>query len=216
VPERRLIRYYWRDGEARQTEVHNIDLGGRVAGRSTAYLRLEPFDLLSIKELPAVGRPGERHAASRSALPGSYAIKRGKTLSSVVQGRWFDDLRLVDGAVLYPKTEETRAGATRRSVPTLQRDLAILAAASLWRRHRARVGSSASRWGHPCCRDYAVARRWSVVIDLPHAMHAKPGSETDIVLRGGDRLLVPKPSRNSFHRRSTNRHRTSTGQPDSR
>jgi polysaccharide export outer membrane protein len=31
-----------------------------------------------------------------------------------------------------------------------------------------------------------------LVIDLPRAMQAKAGSESDIVLRGGDMLLVPK------------------------
>ena len=74
----------------------------------------------------------------------------------------------------------------------MQTDLAQL---SLMTAQEAGSGMPARRWrsDNRCSRRCAIRKPVGrLVIDLDRAMRAPPGSEGDIVLKDGDRLLVPR------------------------
>lgn len=189
-----LIRYDVADGEARNTKFINIDLTAVLRADPKADLRLEPFDLLSIKELPQWGDQESVTLQGEVRFPGSYAIKRGETLKSVVQrAGGLTDSAFVDGSVFIREDLKRREQEQLDSLGTrLQRDLAVLALQAA-AATQGQGGGGAITVGQSILSQLrgtkAVGR---LVIDLPHAMNAKPGSEFDIILRGGDRLLVPK------------------------
>src|SRR5207244_4272816 len=80
-----LTRYRVENGEIRRTELVGIDLTAALKGDPGANLRLEPFDNLSIKEVPQWSGGEEVTLTGEVRFPGHYAIKRGETLKSVVQ-----------------------------------------------------------------------------------------------------------------------------------
>jgi polysaccharide export outer membrane protein len=189
-----LIRYDVADGEARNTKFIDIDLAAVLRGDPKADLRLEPFDLLSIKELPQWGDQESVTLLGEVRFPGSYAIKRGETLKSVVQrAGGLTEAAFVEGSVFTREDLKRREQEQLDSLAQrLQRDLAILALESV-AATQGQGGGQAITVGQSLLSQLrgtkAVGR---LVIDLPQAMHAKTGSEFDILLRGGDRLLVPK------------------------
>jgi polysaccharide export outer membrane protein len=189
-----LIRYDSSSGQVRDTKFINIDLAAVLRGDPQADLKLEPFDLLSIKQLPQWSDQESVTLQGEVRFPGAYAIKRGETLKSVIErAGGLTDAAFVDGSVF------TREDLKRREQEQLdglaiklQRDLAILALESV-AGSQGNGGGGALTVGQSLLSQLRASRAVGrLVIDLPHVIHAKSGSEYDIVLRGGDRLLVPK------------------------
>lgn len=192
--EAELIRYDTAGGQARNTVFINVDLTAVMRGDPKADLRLEPFDLLSIKELPQWADQQSVQLDGEVRFPGSYAIKRGETLRSVIErAGGLTDTAFIDGSAFTREELRRREQEQIDNLATkLQRDLAILALQSV-AASQGNGGSAAITVGQSLISQLrgtkAVGR---LVIDLPRAMKAKAGSEYDIVLRGGDRLFVPK------------------------
>jgi protein involved in polysaccharide export with SLBB domain len=189
-----LIRYDVANGEARNTKFIDVNLAAVLRGDPNADLRLEPFDLLSIKELPQWADQESVTLQGEVRFPGSYAIKRGETLRSVVQrAGGLTDAAFVDGSVFTREDLKRREQEQLDSLAIrLQRDLAILALESV-AATQGQGGGSAITVGQSLLSQLRVSKAVGrLVIDLPRAMQAKAGSEFDIILRGGDRLLVPK------------------------
>ena len=79
-----LARYQIVDGQSRQTQVIDIDLAAVMRGDPAANLQLQPFDALSIKEISLWGEQEQVILAGQVRFPGTYAIKHGETLKSVL------------------------------------------------------------------------------------------------------------------------------------
>jgi hypothetical protein len=103
------------------------------------------------------------------------------------------DAAFVDGSVFTREELKRREQEQLDGLATkLQRDLAILALESV-AGSQGNGGGGALTVGQSLLSQLRASRAVGrLVIDLPHVIHAKSGSEYDIVLRGGDRLLVPK------------------------
>jgi polysaccharide biosynthesis/export protein len=189
-----LIRYDSSTGQERNTRFINIDLAAVMRGDPGADLKLEPFDLLSIKELPQWGDQESVTLQGEVRFPGSYAIKRGETLKSVIErAGGLNEGAFIDGSVFTREDLKRREQDQLDGLATkLQRDLAILALESV-AGGQGQGGGGALTVGQSLMSQLRATRAVGrLVIDLPRVMHAKSGSEYDIVLRGGDRLAVPK------------------------
>ena len=190
-----LTRYEVIDGEARRTELITIDLTKVLMGDAEADAALKPFDFLNIKEIPEWSEQEQVTLQGEVRFPGTYPIKRGETLASVLErAGGLSELAFPEGGVFTRKAlKEREQQQLDQLASRLQNDLATMAlqataANQSGAAQSATVGQSllsqlkASR---------AVGR---LVIDIEKAVTGTPGSAGDIVLQDGDLLVIPKKS----------------------
>jgi protein involved in polysaccharide export with SLBB domain len=199
--EAELTRYEIVDGNARQTRLLPIDLAAVRRGDPAANFELMPYDVLVIKITPQWEQPGTIELAGEVRFPGTYPIRRGETLSSVLhRAGGFTDLAFDQGAVfireeLKKREKEQIDLLTNR----LQSDLASLsleAVASSAATSNANAGSSATQGlavGQTLItqlRDTKPVGR--LVINVDRVMKGRVGGPEDVLIRDGDKLLIPK------------------------
>ena len=187
-----LSRYEAVNGEYRQTELIEIDLAAVLRGDPTADIALKPYDALNIKELPLWRELEIVRIEGEVRFPGVYPIQRGETLRTVLErAGGLNDQGFPDGSVF------TREGLRQREqdqldrlTARLKRDLAVLA---LQGAQGGGQGAQAYSVGQSLLGELegskAVGR---MVINLPEVLTGQPGGPQDIVLKNGDRLIVPK------------------------
>ncbi len=188
-----LIRYQVINGEARRTELINVDLGAALRGSPTANLQLLPFDTLSVKEVPEWESQESVTLRGEVRFPGTYTIRRGETLKSVL-GR-------AGGLTAYAFAEGsvfTRDELRRREQEQLdqladrmQRDVALLALQSA-SANQAGAATALSVGQSLLVQLKGAKAVGRLVIDLPRLEKSAIGSTYDVVLRGGDTLAVPR------------------------
>lgn len=188
-----LTRYEVGGNGARQAELIEIDLRKALGGDPTADLALRPFDYLVIKEVPLWAAQEEVEIRGEVRFPGRYPIHRGETLRSVMaRAGGLTDLAFPEGAIF---TREELKERERKQLATLATRMeSDLAQASLMSAQEAgRDPSSALAVGQSLLASLRDAKPVGrLVIDLDRAASARSGSEQDIVLKDGDRLLVPR------------------------
>jgi len=188
-----LTRYEVVNGEARQAELIEIDLRRIMAGDTTADVTLHPFDYLVIKETPLWAAQEEVELGGEVKFPGRYPIHRGETLRSVLtRAGGLTDLAFVDGAVFTRRELQEREKKQLETLATrMESDLAQFSLMTA--QETGKDAGQALTVGKSLLsnlRDLKPVGR--LVIDLNRATNATPGSEQDIVLKDGDRLLVPR------------------------
>ena len=95
-----LARYQVEDGEQRTTRVVPVDLAAVLAGNPQHDLALQPFDYLTIKEIPDWRETETVTISGEVQFPGTYPIRRGETLGEVVmRAGGLTDLAFIEGAV---------------------------------------------------------------------------------------------------------------------
>jgi len=188
-----LIRYEVAGGESRQTQLIPINLAAVSRGDAAADILLQPFDLLSIKELPQWSGQETVTLLGEVRFPGRYAVKRGETLKSVVaRAGGLTEFAFAEGSVftrqeLRKREQEQIDDLAQR----MQHDLAILALQAVAANQGGGAGTlSVGQSLLTQLRGTKAVGR--LVIDLPRTLTAKAGAEADIVLRDGDTLLIPK------------------------
>lgn len=190
-----LTRYVIINGERREAKLIPINLKSAVEGDPRANLPLQPFDYLMIKELPLWATQEEVDIRGEVRFPGKYPIARGETFRSVLErAGGLTDFAFAEGAVFTRKELRERE---RKQIDTLttrlQNDLAqvsLLAAKDPTASSSEALAAGQSLLANLRSTE-AVGR---LVIDLEKSAKAEPGSELDIVLKDGDRLLVPRVS----------------------
>jgi polysaccharide biosynthesis/export protein len=184
---------YRTNGEGRSTELIDIDLAAVLAGDPTADRVLQPFDFLNIKEVPEWSEQENVTIAGEVRFPGSYPIRRGETLRSVLErAGGLSSLAFPSGAVFTrQELQEREQLQIDRLAERLQSDLA---ASALQASQATQSGSAqALSVGQALLEQLkgteAVGR---LVIDLDRVLASRAGSADDVVLRDGDRLVIPK------------------------
>jgi len=188
-----LTRYEVVNGESRQAELIPIDLRRALAGDPAADVVLKPFDYLVIKEVPLWASQEEVEIRGEVKFPGRYPIYRGETLRSVMErAGGLTDLAFVEGAVFT--REELKAREKKQLTTLATRMESDIAQYSLMAaQETGRDATSALSVGRSLLQSLRDAQPVGrLVIDLKRSMAAAPASEHDIVLKGGDRLLVPR------------------------
>jgi protein involved in polysaccharide export with SLBB domain len=193
--EAELSRYQVVNGEYRQTELIDIDLAAVLRGDPAADIELKPYDALNIKEVPQWRELETVSIEGEVRFPGLYPIQRGETLRQVLQrAGGLTDLAFSNGAVFTREELRRREQAQLdRLSERLRRDLAVLA---LQGAQTAGGGNlQALSVGEGLLAELQGSRAVGrLVIDLDEVLSAPPGGEQDIVLKNGDRLVVPKQS----------------------
>ena len=188
-----LTRYEVGEGGARQAELIEIDLRKALEGDPSADLALRPFDYLVIKEVPLWAAQEEVEVRGEVRFPGRYPIQRGETLRSLMaRAGGLTDLAFVEGAIFTREELKERERTQLASLAgRMESDLAQMSLMAAQEAGRdAGQALSVGQSLLASLRDAKPAGR--LVIDLQRASTARPGSEQDIVLKDGDRLLVPR------------------------
>lgn len=188
-----LSRYLVENGEERQTQVLSIDLNAVRSGDPTADVALQPFDRLSIKQIEGWTEQDQVTLKGEVRFPGTYTIKRGETLRSViVRAGGLTDLAFADGSVFTRRElREQEQQQLDRLADRMRTDIAEMALMA----SRGGQGNSTEAVGigqtllDQLKASKAVGR---LVINLRASIAAKPGSSDDVILRDGDELVVPK------------------------
>lgn len=187
-----LARYPVNAAGERTTELLTIDLAAAARSDAAADVPLQPYDVLTVQEIPAWEDSVDVEIAGEVRFPGRYPVRRGETLASVMaRAGGLTELAFPDGSVFTRKLLIERE--TRQLELMQKRVETDLAALAVQRANQA---------------DAKVEEAWGVgqslldqlrsttptgrlVIDLSAVM-ANPGDlDKDIELRDGDRLLIP-------------------------
>ena len=196
-----LTRYEVVNGQSRQTELIEIKLSAIRHGDKTADLLLKPYDVLVVKVTPLWDEPGSIVVAGEVRFPGKYPIHRGETLHSVLQrAGGFTDIAFEEGAV-FIREELKRREKEQLELLTnrFQSDLTALSLQTL-------AGSATS--SNPtaaagAAQGLAIGQQLleqlrnakpvgRLVIDIDRVAKGPAGIPGDVVVRDGDKLLVPK------------------------
>jgi protein involved in polysaccharide export with SLBB domain len=185
--EAELARYVEGETQTRETRLISIDLAAALRGDAGADIDLQPHDVLTIREKPLWRDLEEFKIEGEVQFPGPYPIRRGETLSSLLEraggltdlafpdGAIFlrDELRLREQAQIDELTSrlESEVEASAESVADLNVKSVLL--------DRVRETQATGR----------------LVIDLAAVLAGNRDSSVDIEVQDGDRLLIPRRSR---------------------
>lgn len=188
-----LSRYVVDNGEQRRTEVLPVDLAAIRSGDESANVVLQPFDRLSIKQIAGWTEQDQVSLKGEVRFPGTYTIKQGETLRSVIERAGGLTAQAFPGGSVFSRRElrEREQAQLDRFAERMKQDIAEEA---LEAARGNNAGSTAAlSIGQELLDQIKAAKAVGrLVINLEAAMHAKPGSANDIILRNGDELVVPK------------------------
>ena len=196
-----LTRYAVVDGDARQTELIPVNLAAIWRGEPGADLQLKPYDVLIIKPIPMWMEPGTIELAGEVRFPGKYPIHQGETLSSVLQrAGGFTDVAFPEGAVFIREELKKREKDQLELLANrLQSDLAALSLEAV-----ASSSATAGGGGGAGASEGLVVGQQllgqlrntkpvgRLVIDVEGVYKGRPGGPADVLLKDGDKLVIPK------------------------
>jgi protein involved in polysaccharide export with SLBB domain len=193
-----LTRYTVVNRETRRTQLIDIDLDAALHGDPTANVQLEPFDNLSVKEVSQWQAQESIALMGEVRFPGTYSIKHGETLKSVIaRAGGLTDYAFPQGSVFTREELRVREQEQLDMLAThMQTDLTYLALQGVAASQSTAAGGGAA--GALTVGQTLLAQLRStkavgrLVIDLPRLMREPVGSSDDVILRGGDRLIIPK------------------------
>jgi polysaccharide biosynthesis/export protein len=191
--EAELTRYSVDAGGVRNTELMEIDLAAAMRGDPAANVRLQAFDTLNVKEVPLWEAQETIAIKGEVRFPGSYPIRRGETLRSVIgRAGGLTKFAFPEGSVFTREwlrkreQEQLNMLATRMETEITAFALGAAAAGQAGGANALSVAQSLLGQVRGA---RAVGR---MVIDLPQLMREREGSPDDVILRGGDQLVVPR------------------------
>lgn len=180
-------------GEMRQTQLLEVDLAAVLRGDTSADIELHPFDFLNVKEVSEWGVQEQVTILGEVRFPGSYPIQRGETLRSVLQrAGGLTSLAFPSGAA-FTRSElrDREQEQVNILADRLQSDLAataLQAAAST----QGQIGQALTVGQSLLNQLRNTKPVGRLVIDLDRVLESPVGSTVDVMLRDGDRLMIPK------------------------
>jgi protein involved in polysaccharide export with SLBB domain len=188
------IARYTVAGDGRRTELVQVDLAAAMRGEATANIPLQAFDTLTVKGVPLWGKEESVTLKGEVRFPGSYPIRRGETLKSVIdRAGGLTQFAFPQGSVFTREALRKReqeqldvlADQMQRSVTSFALGGAVVAGQTGGASTLALTQSLLGQLRQT----RAVGR---MVIDLSRLIRERPGSPNDVILRGGDQLVVPR------------------------
>jgi polysaccharide biosynthesis/export protein len=196
-----LTRYAVVDGDARKTELISVDLAAIWHGEAAADLLLQPYDVLVIKPIPMWAEPGTIVVKGEVRFPGTYPIHEGETLHSVLEraGGFTSDAFPYGTVYIREELKKREKDQLELLANRLQSDLAALSLQAV-------AGSAFSGnggGGQSASAGLAIGQQLlgqlrsakpvgRLVIDVEAVYKGKAGGPDDVVVKDGDKLLVPK------------------------
>lgn len=191
--EAELTRHEIVNGESRETGHFAIDLESVRASDASSNLLLRPFDHLVVKEMPLWGEQETVTILGEVKFPGDYPIRRGETLRTVIdRAGGLTELAFVEGSVFTRLDLRMREQRQLEVLAErLQRDLAALALQQSQSQDQGSTQAMAA--GQALLSDLkATEAMGRLVIDLDEVLGATNGSNSDLMVRHGDKLLIPR------------------------
>jgi protein involved in polysaccharide export with SLBB domain len=181
-------------GTERASELLEVDLAAVRRGDPAADVTLQAFDTLTIKELPEWGKQEVVVLRGEVRFPGSYPIRRGETMRSVLErAGGLTALAFPDGAIFTRRElREREQQQINQLTERLQSDLATTAiqlSQGAQSAQNAQSVASAQGLLGQLKSSKALGR---LVIDLDGVLQGSIGSKSDILLRDGDELVIPR------------------------
>jgi polysaccharide biosynthesis/export protein len=188
-----LTRYAVLNGEARRTDLIEIDLAAVLKGDPAANLQLDPFDTLSIKQLQAWNERGSIILKGEVKYPGTYSIKPGETLKSVLTraGGLTQYAFPVGGVFTRKELKEREQKELDMLAARMQNDIAFVALQGTVA-NQAGAAAALSVGQQLLFQLRAAKAVGRLVINLQALLRSPIGSPYDVVVRDGDQLIVPK------------------------
>lgn len=188
LQEAELTRYLVIEGEARETALLSVKLADAVTGDNAANLKLQPYDYLNVKEIPRWRDQEFVEILGEVAFPGRYPIYQGESLSSVLErAGGLTELAFPRGSIFTRESLKEREREQLQALANrVESDLASLSLSDPTQSEAISIGQSLLRQ----LRNTEPTGR--LVIDLRDAFTRE--KSYDIVLRDGDRLLIPPES----------------------
>lgn len=155
---------------------------------------LAPFDEVYVHQSPGTNVQKNVTVDGEVMFAGVYTLpKRNARLSDIIKAAGgVNDLAYVKGARLERKTNEAERlqleDAFRQAKEQQERNMLEMALGSS---NPAAVAQMADSKGKTTLEKFAIPNSYPVGIELDKAL-AHPGSDADIVLRDGDRIIVPE------------------------
>ena len=192
-----LTRYVVVDGGTRRTEITDIDVASALSGNPAANVTLQPYDVLSIKEVSQWANQESITLKGEVRFPGTYTIQPGETLKSVVErAGGLTQYAFPQGAVFTRvELKEREQQEMDLLAERMKVELGVLALRAVATTQGGNVGNAQSALvvGQSLLAqlqaEKAVGR---LVINLPGIVRDPARSPYDVVLRDGDALIVPK------------------------
>lgn len=181
-------------GTTQQTQLLQVDLEAIRAGDSSADIALFPFDELVIKEIPNWGQQSTITLAGEVRFPGRYPIREGETLRAVIERAGGLTLEADMRSAVFTRAElqQREAEQISRLTERLRSDLAAFAIQA----GQAAEGAEASRGAASALNLVQelenVEPIGRLVIDLADVLGQEIGSRSDVLVRDGDQLVIPK------------------------
>lgn len=190
-----ITRYEVVNGEYREIALLNVDLGAIRAGDSSADLALLPYDFLNVREVTDWREQETVELKGEVRFPGSYPIRKGETLLSVLQRAGGLTDRAYPNGAIFTRVQ-LRVREEQQVQQLVQRMEADLAALQLQQAQtpNAKEAGAALMEGRGLLGELQSARPIGrLAMDFPKVLTAQIGSRDDVVLEDGDVLMVPGP-----------------------
>jgi polysaccharide export outer membrane protein len=164
-----------------------------LRGDPKENLKLEPFDILSVKEVSLWKAQESVTLTGEVRFPGRYDIKRGETLVSVLaRAGGLTEYAFPEGSVFTREELKKREQEQMDQLANrMQTDLAAMAIAGT-AAGQANSGNAITVGQSLLGQLRGQKAVGRLVIDLPKMMHTRAGSPYDVILRDGDQLIVPR------------------------
>lgn len=196
-----LTRYEVVDGLTRKTEEVKVDLAAVRNGVPGADISLRPYDQLVIKPIAEWKEPGMIEVMGEVRFPGKYPIHQSETLHSILErAGGLDSVAFAYGAVFIredlKKREKDQIEMLSRRLQSDLASLSLEAVASSAVGAGGGGGTNAAAGlaiGSQLLQQLRSAKPVGrLVIDIDQIMRQPAGSVGDIVVKDGDKLVVPK------------------------
>ena len=132
--------------------------------------------------------------ATLFAITVMHSVKRGETLKSVLaRAGGLTEFAFPEGSVFTrDELKEREQKQLDVLADRIQNDLVTLALRGAAAANQAQAGSALTIGQSLLAQIRSSEAVGRLVIDLPRTLRADPGSAVDVILRDGDRLMVPK------------------------
>lgn len=189
-----LTRQTIEGGERRVAKIQTINLERVRAGDAEANVPLEAYDSVQIKTTPEWHRLEYIELVGEVRFPGRYQIRRGESLSSIVQrAGGLTPIAFPHGAVFTREDLKKREREQLDQLATrMQSELATLALQSQAAPNAAGSAEAMAAGQGLLAQLRATKPVGRLVIDVEKLVGLRVDPRSDITLRDGDRLVIPR------------------------
>jgi polysaccharide export outer membrane protein len=199
-----VTRYEVVNGEQRQIDLIEVDLGAIRRGETQADIALKPYDFLNVRRVSDWGDDELVEFKGEVRFPGTYPIRKGETLLTALERAGGLTERAYPNGAIFTRVQlrEREQKQIDELINRMELDLAALSlqqaqepTAMIARRGAvaaAEMPDTTLATGQGLLGQLrsttAVGR---LAMDFPRLLASTPGSPEDVVLQDGDVLMVP-------------------------